>query len=1102
MDFIFTLLAGLPFPTHPTIAGWLVWIFLLGVLVYLLYRWRAYQNKWQRREWGIFIIFLILVPVTSLFIGIRLNSASARPLPGLPADAPGSALMIFSAIPWLLGGGLLGPLGGAVLGAFAGLVRGAWDTYSPFSILELALLGAWFSTYARQRFRTRAYKLLRQPLAGAVLLIPFHTLFYFISALFTQWGDGLSTLATARLDFAISNAGIVTLAFSGEMLVAGLVAQLVSMAFPAFWGGKEALQPSPGERSLESRFVFAVGTFISLLLLTLLIGDWVVAGRAARQMLQDRLSSAGETISEGVPFFLETGQNLTVQIASDPRLADASGDDLNSIIGLRIQPVPYFDEIAVLDLNNSLLGTYPQSAAQGFKLYAEELTGIQLISAGVPTQVYSIPPMALGDMARVSFLAAIMDSNGQAVRVLIGRTSLATNPLTLPLIESINKMKDLEGTGILLNENGRVLYHSDPSQSLTAYSGRTSSEPLFYDDTAPDGTRQLVYYQPVRGRPWAVVLTLPAQQVQQFALNIAMPLSLMIIILAFAALVSLRLGLRAVTGSLQSLATEANRIAEGQLDNPLQVDGVDEVGQLRRAFEQMRSSLQARLEEINSLLKVSQGAASSLDMQDAVQPVLDAILSTGAKVVRLALSPGVLPDTFVELPSRFSSDPTHDTYANLDDQILDLAQSQDKVVIPNLSRSQELKLDPKTLQPMALLAVALHHEDRHYGVVWAGYEQQRNFSDADIRFVTTLAGQAALAVANTHLYVNVEASRRQLEAVLNSTPDPVLVTDHRNRLLLANRAATLALGLKTDHTGSGEKTEKIVKLRPLLNLLQDTTVENQSIEVVLADERTYLATASSVLVDGRRIGRVCIMRDVTHFKELDSLKSEFVATVSHDLRSPLTLMRGYATMLETGGELNGQQLGYVKKIVTGVENMSRLVNNLLDLGRIEIGVGLQVENVTVLDIIERVISALQLSASQKNIILSVELPKDMPNTVEADQALLHQAIYNLVENAIKYTPENGRVVISTQSQPGSIVFSIEDSGFGIPEEDKPHLFEKFYRSKQRETRAQPGSGLGLAIVASIASSHGGRVWVESATGKGSAFYLQIPIIQPKESKST
>ena len=1098
MEFFFTLLASIAFPAPPTLAGWFVWVCLVGVLAYALYRWRAYQPAWKGREWGLFVAFLILIPATTLFIGLRLSSASARPMPNVPADAPGSALMIFSAIPWLLGGGLLGPLGAALLGAFAGLLRGTWDTYSLFSIIELGFMGAWFAVNMRQRYRTSLYKLLRQPIVGALLLIPFHLLFYVLSALFTQWGVDISSPATARLDFALSNAVVATLAFGGEMLVGGIVAQIISMAFPARWGGKQSLQPSPGERSLESRFLFAVGTFISLLLLTLLIGDWVVAGRAARDMLEDRLSSAGESAAQSVPFFLETGQNLAVQLASDPRLLEATGDELKSIIGLRIKAVPYFDQIFVLDVdNNELLAGYPENAVTGFNLFPDEETGVLLAANGVLTQIYSIPPSSVGDASRVSFLVAIVEF-GQVQRILIGRTTLETNPLTLPLIESINHMVGLGGTGFLLNENNRIIYHSDPSQVLTTYNGQTGSKAFFYDDTAADGTREMVYYQPVLGRPWAIVLKVPAQQVQQFALDIALPLSLMIIFLAFVAMVSLRLGLRVVTGSLQNLAAEANRIAQGHLDNPLQVDGVDEVGQLRGAFEQMRSSLQARLEELNRLLEVSQEVASSLEMQDAVKPVLEAILSTGANSVSVVLSPSVLPDTFVELPSRFASGAAQDAYAHLDDQILDLAQSQEKIVLPNLSRSRELDFDNSKSQPLALLAVALRHENRYYGVVWAGYEQPRKFSDSDVRFVTTLAGQAALAVANAHLYLNVEASRRQLEAILNSTPDPVLVTDHRNRLLLANRAASSALGQGVDDASSGMETEKVIKLKPLLALLQTAAAELQSTELVLADKRTYLATASPVTVDGRQIGRVCIMRDVTHFKELDSMKSEFVATVSHDLRSPLTLMRGYATMLEMVGELNEQQQGYVKKIISGVENMSRLVNNLLDLGRIEIGVGLQVEHVTVLDIIERVTSALQLQASQKNITLSVELPKDMPHAVEADQALLHQAVYNLTENAIKYTPDGGRVIIRTVSQPGYLIFAIEDSGFGISPEDLPRLFEKFYRGKQRETRAQPGSGLGLAIVSSIASNHGGRVWVDSAVGKGSTFYLQVPLSQPKE----
>jgi two-component system sensor histidine kinase VicK len=141
---------------------------------------------------------------------------------------------------------------------------------------------------------------------------------------------------------------------------------------------------------------------------------------------------------------------------------------------------------------------------------------------------------------------------------------------------------------------------------------------------------------------------------------------------------------------------------------------------------------------------------------------------------------------------------------------------------------------------------------------------------------------------------------------------------------------------------------------------------------------------------------------------------------------------------------------------------------------------------------------LQIQALQKNINLSVEIAKEMPNYIEADQALLHQAVYNLVENGIKYTPEGGSVRVRTLTEANHLICAIQDSGIGIPSEDLPHLFEKFYRGKNREARAQTGSGLGLAIVQSIAERHHGEVWVESVEGKGSIFYLKIPFAQPQE----
>jgi signal transduction histidine kinase len=198
--------------------------------------------------------------------------------------------------------------------------------------------------------------------------------------------------------------------------------------------------------------------------------------------------------------------------------------------------------------------------------------------------------------------------------------------------------------------------------------------------------------------------------------------------------------------------------------------------------------------------------------------------------------------------------------------------------------------------------------------------------------------------------------------------------------------------------------------------------------------------------------------------------------------------------------LNDQQVGYVRKIVTGVETMSKLVNNLLDLGRIEAGVDLQLEMVPVQDVVERVAGALQLQATQKRIQLTTEMPPETIPLVEADQSLLQQALHNLLDNAIKYTDAGGKVGLRVNARQDRLVFEVSDTGIGVAPVDLPRLFEKFFRAGQKEAQKRHGTGLGLAIVKSIAERHGGQVWAESQLGKGSTFYLSIPLRQPKREK--
>jgi PAS domain S-box-containing protein len=432
--------------------------------------------------------------------------------------------------------------------------------------------------------------------------------------------------------------------------------------------------------------------------------------------------------------------------------------------------------------------------------------------------------------------------------------------------------------------------------------------------------------------------------------------------------------------------------------------------------------------------------------------------------------------------------------------LFDLARVQDIVNLPNVSRTRRLQISSGAPHPGALLALAVRHENSYYGVLWVAFDHPRNFSDEEVRFLTTLASEASLAGTSARLYSTAEVGRQRLEAVLASTPEPVLVIDEQSRLLLLNPAAIQVTGLVLSST-PGSPVSEVVSHPDLLGLLTMILPERiSSREIDLSNGKVYYASVSPVIAEGYPVGRVCILRDITHFKELEQLKSEFVATVSHDLRSPLTLMRGYATMLQMVGDLNEQQKGYVRKIVTGIENMTRLVNNLLDLGRIEAGIGLQIEQVPLAEISDEVINSLQLQAVQKDIRLAQEIVT--PNrglVVEADKALLQQAMYNLVENAIKYTGVGGQIKIRLADRAGAVLVEIQDNGIGIAPLDLPHLFEKFYRSGRREAYTQRGTGLGLAIVKSIAERHGGRVWVDSQLGKGSVFSLEVPCEQPRSS---
>jgi len=329
---------------------------------------------------------------------------------------------------------------------------------------------------------------------------------------------------------------------------------------------------------------------------------------------------------------------------------------------------------------------------------------------------------------------------------------------------------------------------------------------------------------------------------------------------------------------------------------------------------------------------------------------------------------------------------------------------------------------------------------------------------------------------------------QKLDSIVEHIEDGVIILDDKSNLLLINSAARRAFGLWQDEVVEGKPLNEVLP-NPDLKILLNESITNPlpHNEITFEDGRVLSAQCTPI----PRIGIAITMQDITYLKQIDRLKNEFVHTVSHDLRSPLTAILGYVDLLDRVGPINNEQREFIIRVQNSVKNITALVNDLLDLGRIEAGFDSQKEVVPLEGIIRYALETLAIQISDKRLNLHLNLPTDIPQ-MHGNPIRLRQMLDNLIGNAIKYTPEGGDITIDVEGQSDQIILRISDNGPGIPPADQPHIFEKFYRASN-VPKGVGGSGLGLAIVKSIVDNHQGRIWVDSLLGQGSSFTVVLPL---------
>ena len=332
---------------------------------------------------------------------------------------------------------------------------------------------------------------------------------------------------------------------------------------------------------------------------------------------------------------------------------------------------------------------------------------------------------------------------------------------------------------------------------------------------------------------------------------------------------------------------------------------------------------------------------------------------------------------------------------------------------------------------------------------------------------------------------SAERSVIPLDKVLNELEDGFVLADLNGSLLVINESARKLFNLVNEHP-EGKPVWEVLSSPDLLDIFKPGKTFPYRNEVSCQDGRIFSAQASSIA----EVGIAVILHDVSHLKELDRTKTDFVNTVSHDLRSPLTAVYGFVGLIDRVGPINPQQAEFIRHIQSSLQNITALINDLLDLGRIEASQDLLMVDVNLKDILKQAIDNLEYQSVEKMHEVVLNVPDELPAVLGNPLHLLQMAT-NLIENAIKFTPLAGRIDIRCRSEAGQLMLEVADTGPGIPQEDQPHIFEKFYRGSNI-AEATKGTGLGLSIVKTIVEKHQGRIWLESSP-LGTTFTVILPI---------
>jgi PAS domain S-box-containing protein len=431
--------------------------------------------------------------------------------------------------------------------------------------------------------------------------------------------------------------------------------------------------------------------------------------------------------------------------------------------------------------------------------------------------------------------------------------------------------------------------------------------------------------------------------------------------------------------------------------------------------------------------------------------------------------------------------------------------------IPDLRLKLEIVVSTSGLNLRQVVALPLIADERYLGVIYVFRSTGVDFSTNDRQVLSSFADQVAIAVRNAQLYEEIWADNLLLDAVIDSSANGIMILDTSCSVLKINQSLGRMTGCDPEEA-AGRTCRELLRLRtrngegdlcatecPLKDLLRGLPPgEKMSVEGEIQPENGVPAVTVNVtytpLYDrrGNIINIVANVDDITRFREAEELKSTFISVVSHELKTPVALIKGYADTLRREDAQWDQKtiresLGI---IVEESDHLNHLINNLLEASRIQAGGLTLTPNYFLLPpLVEKLVAGFRLQTEAHK--FEVDFPPDFP-PVHADEDRLKEVLSNLLGNAVKYSPDGGLISVGGRADGQWITVYVADSGVGIPSEERENIFARFYRVENRLSRSTQGTGLGLYLSRAVIEAHGGRIWVDSMPDKGSVFVFTLP----------